>query len=77
MHTTSDPTIREMDHRVSDGIDVTLLWNSLTDRVSVAVGNERTGAFFELEVDPEDALFAFRHPYVYADGVWTLSVLAA
>ena len=77
MRTTSDPSIRELDHRVNDGIDVTLLWNSLTDRVSVAVGDERTGAFFELEVDPGEALFAFHHPYVYADGIWTRSVLAA
>ena len=77
MHPASDRSIRELDHRVSDGIDVTLLWNSRTDRVCIAVGEERTGAFFELEVDPADALFAFHHPYVYADGVWTLDTLAA
>ena len=29
--------IRELDHRCTDGIDVRLLWNSYTDRVSVAV----------------------------------------
>lgn len=77
MNTTDDPSIRELDHRVSDGIHVTLLWNSLTDRVSIAVGDEHTGEFFELQVDPEDALFAFQHPYVYSDRAWSHSVLAA
>jgi hypothetical protein len=73
----SQLAIRELDHRVSDGIDVKLLWNSATDRVSVAVGDERSGEFFELAVDPEDALTAFRHPYAYANRAWTRQALAA
>lgn len=77
MNIILDPSIRELDHRVSDGVDVTLLWNSLTDRVSIAVGDERTGDFFELEVDRADAMFAFEHPYVYVDRRWTHSVLAS
>jgi hypothetical protein len=68
METTTNHTSRELDHRVSDGLDVKLLWNSLTDRVSVAVTDERTGEFFELDVDPEHALIAFYHPYAYARG---------
>lgn len=59
-------TIRELDHRYSDGIDVRLLWNSGTDRVIVRVDDERLGESFELEVDGADALDAFQHPYVYA-----------
>jgi hypothetical protein len=65
--TTPDPAIHELDQRSNDGIDVSLRWNSLTNRVSVAVEDQRTGEFFELPVvDPEDALIAFHHPYAYA-----------
>jgi len=67
METTTNHTTRELDHRLTDGLDVKLLWNSLTDRVSVAVMDERTGEFFELDVAPEHALAAFYHPYGYAN----------
>jgi hypothetical protein len=73
----TDPAIRELDHRTSDGVDVTLLWNSVTNCVSVTVGDERTGEFFALAVDPEDALTAFQHPYAYAADDWHRRVLAA
>jgi hypothetical protein len=67
MRTTPDPAIHELDQRSNDGIDVKLLWNSLTNRVTVAVEDQRTGESFELRpVDPEDALAAFHHPYAYA-----------
>jgi dihydrofolate reductase len=75
--TTTDRTTRELDHRVNDGLNVKLLWNSLTDRVSIAVEDERTGEFFELDVGPEDALIAFYHPYAYASRRWTDHALAA
>jgi hypothetical protein len=65
--TASDKTIRELDHRTSQGIDVRLLWNSLTDQVLVAVHDARTDASFELQVAAGDALFAFHHPYAYAN----------
>lgn len=77
MHATTNPTTRELDHRLSDGLDVKLLWNSLTDRVSVAVEDERTGELFELDVDPEHALTAFRDPYEYASRGRTDHALAA
>jgi hypothetical protein len=78
MRTTPDPPTRELDHRYGDGIEVKLLWNSLTDRVSVTVEDERTGEFFELGVDPADALIAFEHPYAYASrGWWSDRALAA
>jgi hypothetical protein len=77
MQTTTNSTTRELDHRVSDGLDVTLLWDSLTDRVSVVVEDERTGEIFELDVDREDALIAFHHPYAYASRGWTDHALAA
>jgi hypothetical protein len=63
---TLEPAIRELDHRYADGIDVRLLWNSRTDRVSVAVEDERSGEAFVLEVPGTDAREAFTHPYAYA-----------
>lgn len=72
-----DPATRELDHRFNDGIDVTLLWNERTNAVSIAVHDEKLGEFFELEVDAEDALTAFHHPYTYASRGWIDRSLAA
>jgi hypothetical protein len=58
--------IRELSHRVSDGIEVRLLWNSETNRVLVAVAEGEFGASFMVQVAAEDALDAFDHPYAYA-----------
>ena len=66
MWTTTDISIRELDHRTGDGIYVTLLWYPDTGRVSVAVVDVRSGEAFELTVFPADALEAFKHPYAYA-----------
>jgi hypothetical protein len=77
MQTTTNRPTRELDHRVNDGLDVKLLWNSLTDHVSVAVEDKRTGEFFELDVDPDDALLAFYHPYAYVSRDWTDHALAS
>ncbi len=77
MHATTNRTTRELDHRVNDGLDVKLLWDSLTDRVSVAVVDERTGEVFELDVDPEHALTAFYDPFAYASRGGTDHALAA
>jgi hypothetical protein len=76
MTTTPDPAIRELDHRFSDGIDVRLLWDSRTNGVSIAVLDERSGEYFELDVDPEDAQVAFHHPYAYANRDWIESLAA-
>jgi hypothetical protein len=57
--------IRELDHRQSDGVDVRLLWNSWTNRVSVAVEDNRSGETFVLEVPGAKAREAFAHPYAY------------
>jgi hypothetical protein len=56
---------RELDHRKAEGIDVTLLWDSAANRVSVLVLDERSGETFELDVPGPDALYAFNHPYAY------------
>jgi hypothetical protein len=59
-------TIHELDHRHNDGIDVTLLWDADTNRVSVFVRDARAGESFEVDVEPSRALDAFHHPYAYA-----------
>ena len=64
MRTTADQ-IKELDHRHGDGIDVALLWNSRTDRVFVAVEDERLGERLEIPVAAADALDAFHHPFAY------------
>jgi hypothetical protein len=55
---------RELAHRENDGIVVTLWWEDCTNRVEVAVSDGDDT--FALEVRPENALDAFRHPFAYA-----------
>jgi hypothetical protein len=57
--------IRELDRRSSDGIEVTLLWDSQADRVFISVEDWRRGRAFRVDVDSADALDAFHHPYAY------------
>jgi hypothetical protein len=64
---TSITTVRELAHRRNDGLDIRLLWDPATDRVTVALQDSRTGEGFELEVGPgERALDVFHHPFAYA-----------
>jgi hypothetical protein len=65
--TETTDTLREMDHRHSDGIDVRLLWDSADDRVVVTVTDAKAGEALELVVaSHENALDVFHHPYAYA-----------
>jgi hypothetical protein len=66
MCTTSEIGARELDRRSDDGIEVTLLWDPRTNRVFVAVEDERRGDSFGIDVEPADAMDAFHHPYAYA-----------
>lgn len=56
---------RELDHRHSNGIDVTLSWCPTGGALFVTVLDE-AGDSFELRVDPDEALDVFNHPYAYA-----------
>jgi hypothetical protein len=67
--TAGDTGMRELDHRSSDDIEVTLLWSARTNRVFVSVLERRSEALFEFEVAPAQALEAFQHPYAYAHHV--------
>jgi hypothetical protein len=57
---------RELAHRASDGIEVSLFWGPSADRVTVEVFDSRFSEGFEFEVDGCDALDAFHHPFAYA-----------
>jgi hypothetical protein len=59
--------IRELDRRVTDGIDVRLCWSPDGDELFVTVGDRKTGDAFEVAVrDGERPLEVFRHPYAFA-----------
>jgi hypothetical protein len=76
MSPTSLTTVRELDHRTNDGLDVNMLWDSEIDRVYVTVEDHRHGDGFVVEVDPADALDAFHHPFAYATNEYdVLSIL--
>jgi hypothetical protein len=60
-------TTRELHSRVSDGIQVRMLWNEHDGRVTVAVADSKTGDAFAVEVrDGERAMDVFHHPFPYA-----------
>lgn len=57
---------RELAHRADHGIDVSLYWNVRTNRLTVMVRDMRLGNDFEFEVEADEALDAYRHPFAYA-----------
>ena len=57
---------RELDFRSANGLEVALLWEPETNRVSVSVSDRRSGDDFTLDVDPAKALDAFHHPYSFS-----------
>jgi hypothetical protein len=56
----------ELDARVDDGVEVSLLWRRRTDTLAVFVNDTRSGETFAIEVESTYALDAFHHPYAYA-----------
>ena len=65
MYPTHKTGLRELDRRTHDGIDVSLLWDPQTERVSVSVTDTRGGGSFEFWVGLGDALEAFWHPNAF------------
>jgi hypothetical protein len=59
----------ELAHRSSNGIDVALLWSRTTNRLFVAVADDRTGERFTVDAPREKALEVFNHPFAYATQV--------
>jgi hypothetical protein len=62
----TDSAITELHHRSSDGIEVSLRWSRLTNELTVAVEDSRSGVSFELPAPAEKALDVFEHPFAYA-----------
>jgi hypothetical protein len=62
----TDTTYTELHHRSADGIEVSLLWSSVTNALRVAVEDSRSGVSFELHAPAEKALDVFEHPFAYA-----------
>jgi hypothetical protein len=60
-HSWSELAIRE-----NDGLAVSLLWSSATNRVKVAVVDAQLDERFEIHVPGADALAAFHHPFAFA-----------
>ena len=58
---------RELAHRSSAGVDVTLYWHRTLDELIVCVWDERQGAYFEIRPQRYLALDVYHHPYAYAD----------
>jgi hypothetical protein len=56
---------RELAHRTSDAIDISLYRNERT-KITVKVYDARSDEGFELDIDGRRALDAFRHPFAYA-----------
>jgi hypothetical protein len=70
--------LRELDHRISDRIDVRLLWDPDEDRVHVAVSDGRTGESFTVAVAPgQRAYDVFHHPFAYGEAPRTAGDLTA
>ena len=57
---------RELAHRSTDGIEVSLFWSKPSNRVTIELVDGRIDERLEFEVARERALDAFRHPYAYA-----------
>ena len=65
MTATSIESRRELAHRASNGIEVSLFWDARSNDVSIEVLDGRDESAFELHVDAKSALEAFYHPYAY------------
>jgi hypothetical protein len=57
---------RELAQRLSGAVEVLLLWHPQIDRLELSVRDPATGAGFDLDVAPTNAIDAFYHPYAYA-----------
>jgi hypothetical protein len=73
-------TRRELAHRTSDGIEVSLYWDKVGDTLTLEVYDAKLEEYFEIEVPRDRALDAFHHPYAYlaaADALELHEILAA
>jgi len=57
---------KELAQREDDGIAVTLLWHTVTGRLTVTLRDRRTGEALDLDAEARNAMDVFHHPYAYA-----------
>jgi hypothetical protein len=58
--------VRELDHRVSGGLDIRLLWNAHDNSTVIELRHRELDQVpLRFEVPPELALHAFRHPFAH------------
>jgi hypothetical protein len=61
----NESPLRELAHRSSVGVDVTLVWASASDTILVFC-RPWNGPEITIAARREDALLAFHHPFAYA-----------
>jgi hypothetical protein len=62
----SQAAVKELACRNQNGLEVTLLWDSRSNEVSVEVIDQLDDRGFSLPIAGPLALAAFHHPYAYA-----------
>jgi len=60
-----DMPTRELAQRRSGTDEIVLLWYPDSERLELSVCDVDTGAAIRLDVEPDDAMGAFHHPYAY------------
>jgi len=65
-HALTEAVPRELAFRAGDGIEVSLLWSALENRLTVTVSESRSGEQFALDAAHDNALDVFYHPYAHA-----------
>jgi hypothetical protein len=58
--------LRELAHRVSNSVEVTLYWHEHSGSLAVSVFDRNSGAYAQFAAEPDKAMHAFYHPYAYA-----------
>jgi hypothetical protein len=58
-------TLRELAHRSSGGIDVSLYWCADNNRTTIEIWHVATEELFTFPVAPERALDAYYHPFAH------------
>ena len=56
---------RELAHRVSGGMEITLYWSAADNRTSIEVWHPESGETLAFAVRPDRALDAFYHPFAH------------
>ena len=56
---------RELAHRTTAGLEITLYWHAGDDSTSIDIHQTTTGETISFPVAPDRALDAFQHPFAH------------